>query len=141
MASTENASPQAAGGVVELDTEEEYDAFLANAGDKTVVIDFWAEWCQNCMRLEPVVKKLAEEMPEVLFAKVNVDENDDVVMRLKVNQLPAFHFHQAGKSVVKAPYLEASAAVAEKDEAKAAAIIQKEIAAMAPAVLTLDEDF
>lgn len=41
--------------------------------DKVVLIDFYADWCGPCRIVSPIVDSIAEEYPEYLVAKVNVD--------------------------------------------------------------------
>ena len=41
---------------------------------KTVLLDFWATWCGPCMMISPIVDEIAEETPELVVGKVNVDE-------------------------------------------------------------------
>lgn len=50
---------------------------LKDAGDKLVVVDFYATWCGPCRLIAPVLEKLAEENKEKLVVlKVDVDENE-----------------------------------------------------------------
>merc|ERR1712219_59997 len=65
------------GGVKQLATKEEFDACLKDAGDKLVVVDFTATWCGPCQRIAPEFSKMSDEMPDVVFVKVDVDDNED----------------------------------------------------------------
>jgi thiol:disulfide interchange protein len=56
-------------------TKEEFDAALKDAGSKLVVVDFTASWCGPCQQIAPVFKGLAQEFKDVVFLKVDVDEN------------------------------------------------------------------
>ena len=87
------------GGVPQLATKEEFDKVLAEAGDKLVVVDFTATWCGPCQRIAPVFVKMAEEMGDVVFVKVDVDENDETSQACGISCMPTFQFYKAGEKV------------------------------------------
>lgn len=58
------------------------------ASEKTVLLDFFAPWCGPCQMLGPVVDALAEELPDVKVAKVNVDEERELAKRYRVFSVP-----------------------------------------------------
>ena len=64
-----------------------------------VVVDFTATWCGPCQRIAPIFTKLAEEMPEVCFVKVDVDENEEVAQECGVESMPTFQFYKSGLKV------------------------------------------
>ena len=53
-----------------------------------VVIDLWASWCGPCRMLAPVIDEVAEEMPDVKFCKINVDEEPELTKMFKVTSIP-----------------------------------------------------
>ena len=54
-----------------------------------VVVDFWAEWCQPCLMLSPMLEKLTHQANGAFrLAKVNADENRNLVMQMNVHSLP-----------------------------------------------------
>ena len=54
-----------------------------------IIINFWASWCQPCLRFAPVFDKVSEAYPNVVFAKVNTEENPDISAALQItSQLP-----------------------------------------------------
>merc|ERR1712196_268307 len=87
------------GGVTELKTKAEFDKTLTDAGDKLVVVDFTATWCGPCQRIAPVFVQLAEEMPEIVFVKVDVDENEDTAGACGIQAMPTFQFYKSGTKV------------------------------------------
>jgi len=87
------------GGVAQLADKAAFDAALVAAGDKLVVVDFTATWCGPCQRIAPIFTKLAEEMPEVVFVKVDVDENEEVAQECGVESMPTFQFYKSGLKV------------------------------------------
>ena len=85
------------GGVVTLATKADFDKCLADAGDKLVVVDFTATWCGPCQHIAPVFVQLAEEMPDVVFVKVDVDENDETAEACGISSMPTFQFYKGAE--------------------------------------------
>ena len=56
--------------------------------DGLVVIDLYADWCGPCKMLAPTIEALAEEMPDVKFAKVNVDNEPELAKTFRVSSIP-----------------------------------------------------
>ena len=62
-----------------------------------VLADFWAEWCQPCKMLTPVVEKIASEFDGKLkVVKINVDNSPDTASSLGVRSLPTIMFFKNG---------------------------------------------
>lgn len=58
------------------------------SSDKTVLIDFYADWCGPCRALAPVVEEIARENPHFLVAKVNVDEEPEIASEYRISSVP-----------------------------------------------------
>jgi len=67
--------------------------------DKPVIVDFWAAWCGPCKMLGPVFEKVSQDMPEVKFAKLNVDENKDLQQKNAVMGIPCMIIFKNGEEV------------------------------------------
>lgn len=67
--------------------------------DKTVLVDFFAEWCGPCRMVSPVVDEIAEEREDVKVCKVNVDEQPGLAERFSVSSIPALMVFKDGKAV------------------------------------------
>ena len=64
-----------------------------------VVVDFFATWCGPCKMLVPVLDALAEEMPNVKFLKINVDNAPELAQRYGVDSIPSLFFIKGGSVV------------------------------------------
>lgn len=68
--------------------------------DKTVLVDFWAEWCGPCRMISPLLDEIAEELKdEVIIAKINIDDNPDVPAQLGIRSIPTLMVFKNGEAV------------------------------------------
>ena len=65
--------------------------------EKPVLIDFYAEWCGPCRMVGPIVEEIAEEHPEFIVGKVNVDEEPDLAGKYGVFSIPTLVVLKNGK--------------------------------------------
>ena len=63
---------------------------LDKAGDKLVVIDFFATWCGPCKMIAPKIEEMEQSMKNVVFLKVDVDEAEDAASEYEVSAMPTF---------------------------------------------------
>jgi len=83
-------------------TKENFEATVN--GNPIVIIDFWAPWCGPCRGFAPVFEKASESHPDVVFAKVNSDEQQELAGAFNIRSIPTLMvfrekvilFHQAG---------------------------------------------
>lgn len=81
-------------------TKENFDKAI-NVSDKIVVIDFFATWCGPCKMLAPVVEQAAEELTDVAFYKVDIDEEMELAQRYQIMSVPTLLFLKNGQVVNK----------------------------------------
>ncbi|XP_044471627.1 thioredoxin-like 2, chloroplastic [Mangifera indica] len=80
--------------MIDIHSTQEFLGALSQAGDKLVIVEFYGSWCASCRALYPKLCRTAEEHPEILFLKVNFDENKPMCKSLNVKVLPYFHFYR-----------------------------------------------
>lgn len=73
--------------------KESFDKIITQ---KAVLIDFWAPWCMPCQMLTPILEDLADEIPELLIAKINVDDDPELAMKYHINSIPALLYFENG---------------------------------------------
>lgn len=66
--------------------KENFDS-VTDSG-QVVLLDFYADWCGPCQMLSPIVEEIAEENPQFLIGKVNVDKEPELAQRFEVLSIP-----------------------------------------------------
>ncbi|WP_417826519.1 thioredoxin [Thalassospira povalilytica] len=65
-----------------------------------VVVDFWAPWCGPCKNLTPVIEKVTREAGgRVKLVKINIDENQELAMQLRIQSVPTVYAFKGGRPV------------------------------------------
>ena len=81
-------------------SEEEFNKIISN-GHKLVVVDFFADWCMPCLMMAPVIEELAENMKDIKFVKIDVDDNYELSGKYEIRSIPTLIFFKKGKMVDK----------------------------------------
>jgi thioredoxin 1 len=65
-----------------------------------VLVDFWAEWCSPCRKVEPLLVEIASEMAgKVEIVKLNIDENPETAMAYRVMSVPTLTIFKGGQPI------------------------------------------
>jgi thioredoxin 1 len=67
--------------------------------DKTVVVDFWAEWCGPCKLVAPILDEIASQNENIVIAKLNVDENPQTSASYGITSIPTMNIYKGGQVV------------------------------------------
>jgi thioredoxin 1 len=86
---------------ININTDDFEDTITDN---DIVLVDFWAEWCGPCKRFAPIYEKASEDHQDIVFAKLDTEENQMLTVQLGIEGIPtlmAFRegvlvFNQAG---------------------------------------------
>jgi putative thioredoxin len=88
--------------VTEVSTEEFQQAVLLKSRDVPVLVDFWAEWCQPCKTLSPILEALASEYGGAFeLAKIDVDKNQELSIQFGVQSIPTVVAIKDGREVTR----------------------------------------
>ena len=71
--------------IVEL-TKENFEQVIT--GNDMVLVDFWAPWCGPCRSFAPVFEQASEKYPDVVFAKVNTEEEQEIAGHFQIRSIP-----------------------------------------------------
>lgn len=82
--------------VVHIENSKQIDDLIKSTKGKVVVIDYWANWCGPCVGFTPTFQKMAAELPNCVFAKVEVDECPEAADAAGIQSIPAFHVYLNG---------------------------------------------
>ena len=81
-------------------TKENFNEVLNS--EKTVLIDFYADWCGPCRMVSPIVDEIANENPQYLVGKINVDNEPELANEFGVMSIPTLVVMKKGKVVNQA---------------------------------------
>ena len=91
---TEQPPPKIGPKVIDLN-DTNFDQTVS--AENLTLVDFWAEWCGPCMSMHPVFESLSKKYPNVKFARVNVDQNQNISAKFAVQSIPTFIMFKSGQ--------------------------------------------
>jgi thioredoxin 1 len=81
-------------------TKENFNEIKAQ--DKTVLLDFYADWCGPCRMVAPIVHEIADEREDIVVGKINVDEQPELAQAFGVMSIPTLVVMKNGEVVNQA---------------------------------------
>lgn len=92
--------PVASSNIVHMTPENFQQIVLEESKNRLVMVDFWADWCEPCKTLMPILEKIAGEYPDdLLLAKVDCEEQQQISMQFGVRNLPTVILVKDGQPV------------------------------------------
>ncbi|MBC7723424.1 MAG: thioredoxin [Burkholderiaceae bacterium] len=83
-----------------LDVTDETFATEVLGSDKTILVDFWAEWCGPCRAVSPILDQIAaEHSDKITVVKLNVDDNPQTAAKYQITSIPAMKVYRGGEVV------------------------------------------
>jgi thioredoxin 1 len=80
-------------------TDSSFEQDVLNS-EKTILVDFWAEWCGPCRAVGPILDQIASEHSDKIeIVKLNVDENPQTAAKYQITSIPAMKVYQGGEVV------------------------------------------
>ncbi|CRH88403.1 thioredoxin [Chlamydia trachomatis] len=79
------------------------DNFKDTIAEGIVLLDFWAPWCGPCRQFGPVFEKASEAHPDVVFGKINTDEQPELGGAFQIMSIPTLMVFRDGIQVFQQP--------------------------------------
>lgn len=70
--------------------------------DKTVLVDFYADWCGPCKMLSPIIDEIANENNDIKVCRINIDANQDLAIQYQVMSIPTLVVIKNGTEINRA---------------------------------------
>ena len=85
--------------VTDIDFKEKV---IEKSKETPIVVDFWAQWCQPCLMLGPILEELEEELKgKFILAKINVDEASETSKQYSIMSIPSVKMFKQGKQIAE----------------------------------------
>lgn len=83
--------------VVKIDSSNFQEEVMNS--EKTVLLDFYADWCGPCRTMSRVIDEIAEERTDIKVCKINIDDEPELAIEFEVMSIPTLVVVKGGKAV------------------------------------------
>ncbi|WEV47080.1 thioredoxin [Bifidobacterium sp. ESL0690] len=80
-------------------TAKNFEETITN--NDLVFVDFWATWCGPCKAFGPVYEKASEANPDIVFGKVDIDQNQELATAAEIQAVPTLMIAKKGQIIFK----------------------------------------
>ncbi len=84
-------------------TQENFNEKVQSS--QIVILDFWAPWCGPCRQFAPIFEEVSKEYPDILFGKINTEEEQDLAAYFQIRSIPTVMVVKEGIVVFSQPGL------------------------------------
>jgi len=88
--------------------------FETAIGKGIAIVDFWAPWCGPCKMMTPIIDKLSINHPELIVAKVNIDESPEIAKKYNIMSIPTIIIYKDGEPLEQTVGVVTEKAIIEK---------------------------
>lgn len=78
-------------------SSKEFSSFMEK--NQFTVVDFYAEWCMPCLMMAPIMETMAGKYKKVKFAKINLDEAEELAEKFGVSSVPCIILFKDGAEI------------------------------------------
>lgn len=76
--------------MIQIENREQLEKIIND--NSAVVLDFYADWCSPCKQLLPILEKASEKQNNVVFCKINVDDNTELANEYNIRSIPSLKY-------------------------------------------------
>lgn len=89
--------------VISISNVDQLNNIITSSNNKPIVIEFSATWCGPCKRIAPHFNQLAQNMKNIIFCKVDINDCEELAMEFNIKSVPTFIFIKDGKIIATLP--------------------------------------